>query len=147
MNKLTSDFYIQNAITVAKKLPGKIMVRKINNQMMKTKIVETEAYYGTKDKASHAYQNKKTDRTRPMFLKGGHTYIYLIYGIHHCLNIVTGKKEEPEAVLIRAIEPLTNLEMIKQNRKIKTNNTVELTNGPGKLCGSCKIKLGKIAGI
>ncbi|MFW6026535.1 MAG: DNA-3-methyladenine glycosylase, partial [Candidatus Woesearchaeota archaeon] len=80
------------------------------------------------------FKNKKTKRTRPMYKTGGFTYIYLIYGIYHCLNIVTGRKEKPQAVLIRAAEPVQGLDIIKQNRKIKSKKLKNLTNGPGKLC-------------
>lgn len=131
--KLTYDFYKRNAIEVAKDLLGKYLIRKIGTKDIICKIVETEAYIGPEDKACHAYDNKKTKRTKSMFKSGGNLYIYQIYGIHYCLNIVTNLKEKPEAVLIRAIEPIEGLDIIKRNRKIKSEKIENLTNGPGKL--------------
>jgi DNA-3-methyladenine glycosylase len=104
-----------------------------------TKIVDTEAYMGAEDKASHAYNNKKTKRTKTMFGKGGLAYIYLIYGMYHCFNVVTEVKDDPHAVLIRAVEPVEGLELIKKNRNIKSSNLEDLTNGPGKLSQALKI--------
>ncbi|MFW6035012.1 MAG: DNA-3-methyladenine glycosylase [Halothermotrichaceae bacterium] len=132
--KLGYDFYQQDAVTTAEKLVGKYVVRKIFEQKIICRIVETEAYVGPEDKGCHAYQNKKTKRTEVMFKKGGAAYIYLIYGIHNCFNIVVNRKNKPEAVLIRAVEPIEGLEIIRKNRPIKSNKIEELTNGPGKLC-------------
>lgn len=103
------------------------------------KIVDTEAYMGAEDKASHAYNNRKTKRTKTMFAKGGLAYVYLIYGMYYCFNIVTEARDNPHAVLIRAVEPVEGLEVIKENRKIKSNKIEALTNGPGKLSQALKI--------
>lgn len=132
--KLQRDFFTRDALTVARSLPGKNIVKKIKNKKMVVKIVETEAYLGAEDKASHAYKNNKTRRTRPMFKIGGFSYIYLIYGMYYCFNVVTGPEKDPQAVLIRAAEPIQGLDIIKQNRKINPEQTPNLTNGPGKLC-------------
>ncbi len=136
---LPKQFYQQDGVSLSRALVGKTLVRNVDKHVIETKIVETEAYIGPKDKGCHAYNNKKTKRTKPMFYEGGHMYVYLIYGMYHCLNIVANKKGKPEAVLIRAVEPLNNVEYLKQNRKKKIHNDVELNNGPGKLCEALKI--------
>lgn len=137
--RLKYKFYQKDAVQAAKDLLGKIIVRKYNGKTIKAKIVETEAYSGAEDKASHAYNNKKTKRTAPMFKQGGHSYIYLIYGMYYCLNVVTAAENNPHAVLIRAIEPIKGLKYIKENRKLKSSKIEDLTNGPGKLSQALKI--------
>jgi DNA-3-methyladenine glycosylase len=131
--RLTREFYLDDPRVVAKNLLGKELVRIINGEKIVCKIVETEAYGGVEDKGSHAFEGKRTKRTEPMFHMGGSIYVYLIYGMYHLLNIVTGEIEEPNAVLIRAVEPVKEIEYIKNNRKIKSNKVYDLTNGPGKL--------------
>ncbi len=138
-SRLGEKFFKQNAVVVARQLIGKLLIRKIKGQEIICKIVETEAYNGPQDKASHAYQNNRTKRTEVMFNIGGYTYIYLIYGMYYCFNIVTGCSGRPEAVLIRAVEPLAGIDLIKKNRKIKSKKKEDLTNGPGKLCQALKI--------
>jgi len=137
--KLDYHFYQRDAVTVAKELLGKFLVREIDDQKIIVKIVDTEAYMGAEDKASHAYNNKKTKRTKNMFARGGIAYIYLIYGMYYCFNIVTAAEDNPHAVLIRAVETVKGLELIKENRKIKSKKIEELTNGPGKLSQALKI--------
>ncbi|PXV69407.1 DNA-3-methyladenine glycosylase [Halanaerobium congolense] len=137
--RLKQVFYQKDAVQAAKDLLGKVIVRKYNDKTIKVKIVETEAYCGAEDKASHAHNNKKTKRTAPMFKKGGHSYIYLIYGMYYCLNVVTAAENNPHAVLIRAVEPLKGLNYIKENRQIKSSKIENLTNGPGKLSQALKI--------
>ncbi len=137
--RLALDFYQRDAITVAKDLLAKVLVRRVKGQEIRARIVETEAYVGPEDKGCHAYQNKRTKRTEVMFWPGGYTYVYLIYGMYNCLNIVTGSEDKPEAVLIRAIEPLDGLDIIKENRVIKSKKLANLTNGPGKLCQALDI--------
>ncbi|SIQ05861.1 DNA-3-methyladenine glycosylase [Halanaerobium kushneri] len=137
--RLNQKFYQKDAVQTAKDLLGKIIVRKYYGKTIKVKIVETEAYCGAEDKASHAYNNKKTKRTAPMFKEGGHSYIYLIYGMYYCFNVVTASENNPHAVLIRAVEPLTGIKQIKENRQIKSSRTEDLTNGPGKLSQALKI--------
>ncbi len=132
--RLEQEFFLQDALTLAKELIGKGLVREMDGRTIITRIVETEAYIGPEDKGCHAYNNKRTKRTETMFLEGGHAYIYLIYGMYYCLNVVAAEKDKPEAVLIRAVEPLEGLEYIQENRKIKSNKLEDLTNGPGKLC-------------
>ena len=123
MKELSQPFFEQNAVIVARDLLGKII--EVNG--MQGRIVETEAYCS--DKASHAYT--KTDRSALMYDTHGHIYVYLVYGMHHCLNI-TADKENPGAVLIRAVEPLTNIPVMKIWRQ--SDIVANLCNGPGKLC-------------
>jgi DNA-3-methyladenine glycosylase len=137
--RLKQEFYQKDAVQAARDLLGKIIVRKYNGKTITVKIVETEAYCGAEDKASHAHNNKKTKRTAPMFKEGGHAYIYLIYGMYYCLNVVTAAENNPHAVLIRGVEPLKGLKYIKENRQIKSSRSKDLTNGPGKLSQALKI--------
>jgi len=103
MIRLTKEFYSQSSIQVAPLLLGKYLCRKINNNILKYKITETEAYYGEEDTACHAHVGK-TERNKIMYLEGGVAYIYLCYGVHYLFNVVTGKMDFPEAVLIRGVE-------------------------------------------
>lgn len=137
--RFTKEFYLDDAVNLAKKLLGQYIVRVIDGKEIVVKIVETEAYVGPEDKGCHAYNNKRTNRTETMFLEGGHAYVYMIYGMYHCLNIVVAKENKPEAVLIRAVEPIKGFEYIKENRKIKSTKIEDLTNGPGKLCKALSI--------
>ena len=140
MKKLTRRFYTRSTLSVAKSLLGKILVRKIGQTALSGKIVEVEAYLGSKDPASHAYRGK-TRRNEVMFGVGGHLYVYFTYGMHFCANVVTGKKDVGEAVLIRAIEPLDGIDLMKRNRGFTDVRHLQggkhlytLTNGPAKLC-------------
>lgn len=118
MKRLNRNFYYKNSVAVAKKLLGKIIIRKYKGGMLSGKIVEVEAYRGNDDSGSHAYK-KKTKRNSIMFGKPGYAYVYLCYGNHYLLNIVTEKEGQAGAVLIRAVEPLKGID--------------KATNGPGKL--------------
>jgi DNA-3-methyladenine glycosylase len=115
--KLPVDFYLQpDVVQVAKNLLGKLLITKIGKQTTSGIIVETEAYAGKIDKASHAYGGKFTSRTQTMYQPGGVSYVYLCYGIHHLFNVVTNVEGTPDAVLIRAIEPLDGIEtMLKRS--------------------------------
>lgn len=135
--RLESNFYKQDALTLAKSLLGKLLVRVIEQEKIVCRIVETEAYLGPEDRACHAYKGLKTKRTAVMFEEGGLAYVYLIYGMHHCLNVVAGPYGKPEAVLIRGVEPLTSLTSLFKNRKVAEKKN--LTNGPGKLCQALAI--------
>ncbi|OGY42125.1 MAG: hypothetical protein A2Y67_01910 [Candidatus Buchananbacteria bacterium RBG_13_39_9] len=144
MRRLTKNFYQQDTFKLAKSLLGKYLVRKINNKTLLGKIVEVEAYYGPDDLASHASRGK-TPRTQIMFSQPGLAYIYLIYGMYYCFNIVTEAKNFPAAVLIRALEPISGLPQMYKNRYLnkKKDNFIlhpsALTNGPSKLCQAFKI--------
>ena len=118
--RLGRKFFIQPALTVAKNLLGKYLVRKIGNKLLAGKIVETDAYIGPKDRASHAFGGKITKRNIAEYTIGGHVYIYLVYGMYWQFNISTGVAGIPECVLIRALEP--------------TQESYKVANGPGKLC-------------
>ena len=134
MNKIIpNSFYLSdNVLQLSKNLLGKTLCTKILNQFTSGVIVEVEAYLGVKDKASHSYNNKRTSRTETMFKSGGISYVYLCYGIHHLFNIVVGRKNNPSAILVRAIEPLTGMDIMLKRRNF-TKLQTDLTNGPGKL--------------
>ena len=110
LKKLTIDFYKRkNAVLIARQLLGKIIVTHISGIITSGRIVETEAYLGTTDKASHAYAGKRTARNEHIYSGPGTSYVYICYGIHHLFNVVTNKKNIPHAVLIRAVEPLQGI--------------------------------------
>ncbi|MBI3326196.1 MAG: DNA-3-methyladenine glycosylase [Nitrospinae bacterium] len=129
--KLPHGFYEQPTVTVAQQLLGKYLVRGHPQGGTAGKIVETEAYVGPDDKASHASKGR-TPRTTIMFGPAGYAYVYLIYGFHHCFNIVTEMQGYPAAVLIRAVEPVEGIELMRARRR--THDARNLTNGPGKVC-------------
>jgi len=133
--KLSRDFYLVDAVTLARRLLGKVLVHRSPEGVTSGLIVETEAYMGIHDKASHAYGGKRTRRNEVMYLEGGHAYIYLNYGIHHLLNVVAGPRDVPMAVLIRAVEPLEGVELMARRRGIELDDKslYKLCNGPGKL--------------
>lgn len=141
MNKiLNNSFYEASTEEVAKKLLGKLLCRKTETGLYAGKIVETEAYLGEKDLASHASRGR-TPRTEIMYGPPGHAYIYLIYGMYYCLNVVTEKKGVASAVLIRALEPvILESQNIEEGQDFFQNKKVEkILNGPGKLCREFKI--------
>ena len=120
--KLSTQYFINNnTLQLSKSLIGKYIYTNINNSIVCGMIVETEAYAGIDDKASHAYNNKRTQRTETMYQKGGIAYVYLCYGMYHLFNVITNIKDVPHAVLIRAIEPLDGVKKIKDRRKIFNN--------------------------
>ena len=133
--RLPLSFYQQqDVVKIAHDLLGKFLMTNIDEEgITGGMIVETEAYAGTTDKASHAYGNRKTERTRVMYEEGGIAYIYFIYGFHHMFNVVTNMAGVPHAVLIRAIEPIEGLEIMGKRRKLKSTDR-KLTSGPGVLC-------------
>lgn len=138
--RLSRDFYERDAREVAIDLLGKILVHEVNGIKLKGKIVETEAYIGAIDKASHAYGGKKTPRLEALYGKAGISYVYFIYGMYYCFNVITKEEGVAEGVLIRAVEPLEGLDMMSQNRFKKSFNELtntqkkNLTSGPSKLC-------------
>ncbi len=140
--KLPRNFYTRNAITVAKELLGKVLVKKDGKQLLSGLIVETEAYDGLVDEAAHTFIGR-TKRNEIMFNEGGYFYVYFTYGNHFCCNVVTGKKNHGAAVLIRAVEPLTGIKKMAKNRfdKIEINEKekINLTSGPGKICKAFNI--------
>lgn len=135
MERLKREFFIRKADIVAKDLVGRYLIRETKNSKIIGKIIETEAYLGPEDKASHSYNYKRTKRTKTMFEKPGTFYIYLIYGMYHCLNVITEPIDMPSAVLIRQLYPVKGIELMKKNRPVKIGkNFKNLIDGPGKLC-------------
>jgi DNA-3-methyladenine glycosylase len=129
------DFFAKDTIVVAKELLGNYLVRETPRGLIIGKIIEVEAYLGPEDKASHSYDYKRTDRTKVMYLKPGTFYIYLIYGLYNCLNVITEPEGMPCAVLIRQLLPVEGIDLMEQNRSIKIGTKYQnLVDGPGKLC-------------
>lgn len=145
MKTLGREFYDRDSVIVAKELLGKVLVHEMDGQRISAKIVETEAYMGIEDKAAHSYGGRRTPRVEVMYGGPGFSYVFFVYGMHHCFNIVTREEGNPQAVLIRAAEPVEGLEPMAQNRFRKTWQQLTksqingLTNGPGKLCGALAI--------
>jgi DNA-3-methyladenine glycosylase len=129
--KLSRSFYEQPTLEVARQLLGKYLVRKHPDGTTVGRIVETEAYVGPQDKACHASRGR-TPRTEIMFGPAGHAYVYFVYGFHHMLNIVTERVGFPAAVLIRAVEPVAGVALMKKRRSVELPRN--LASGPGKLC-------------
>lgn len=142
---LDKKFFNRDTLQVAKDLLGKTLIRNDNGIIYKTKIVETEAYLGIEDRASHTFADNKTQRNKIMYEDAGTIYVYQTYGIHFMLNFVTLEKGRPEAVLIRGVEPLNEFDNIGINRfgkvfkELSTYQKKNLTNGPGKLTKALNI--------
>lgn len=141
MDILSRDFYDRDTVTVARDLLGKLLVRTLENgTRLSCAITETEAYVGPVDKACHAYNYRRTARTETLFARPGTAYIYLIYGMYHCLNFVTEPEGTPCAVLIRGVVPVENGEILAKNRfgrgidELTAYQRKNFLNGPGKLC-------------
>ncbi|MFX1454734.1 MAG: DNA-3-methyladenine glycosylase [Promethearchaeota archaeon] len=133
--RLKRPFFNRNTERVARDLLGKLLVRETDFGRIVGEIIEVEAYLGPDDKASHSYNYKKTERTKVMYDKPGTLYVYLVYGMYFCLNVITEAESIPCAVLIRQVFPIKGIELITENRKIQAgNNYKNLTDGPGKLC-------------
>lgn len=142
MEPLPRTFYDRDTVQAARALLGQYLVRVLpDGRELVCRITETEAYVGRMDKACHAYGYKRTPRTQTLFARPGTAYIYLIYGMYHCLNFVTEPEGEPAAVLIRGARPVQNGDIIAKNRferKMKELTSYQkknFLNGPGKLCG------------
>lgn len=133
------EFFDRDTLEVAKDLLGKIIIRKDNNIIYKARIVETEAYMGIEDRACQTFGNKKTNRNKIMYEDAGTIYIYQTYGIHYLMNFITRDNNHPEGVLIRAIEPLSEIDNFSLNRfglkyeNLSPYQKKNLTNGPGKI--------------
>ena len=129
--KIPTSFYEQSdVVALTKELVGKILVTNFEQKLTAGRIVEAEAYNGPFDKASHSYNNRRTKRTEVMYSAGGIAYIYLCYGIHQMFNVVTNVKDIPNAILIRALEPLAGVDVMLERTK-KTIHSFDLTRGPG----------------
>ena len=129
--KLEREFYRRSGLIVARELIGKKLICKTDEGIAGGIIIEAEAYMGATDAAAHSYKNRRTSRTEAMFNDGGHAYIYLIYGMYLCFNVVANVVDVPEAILIRALEPTDGIELMKKRRN--KNSIKDLCSGPGKL--------------
>ena len=129
--KLPLSYYSnQDVLFLAQDLLGKVLFTEIKGAVTAGIIVETEAYFGVTDKASHAYGGRRTDRTDTLYSHGGISYVYLCYGIHHLFNVVTSVKDEPHAVLVRAVEPFIGREIIETRRNMPASRAA-ISSGPG----------------
>jgi DNA-3-methyladenine glycosylase len=139
--KLNQDFYIRNSVTqIAQELLGKYIFTYIDNKLTAGIITETEAYAGIVDRASHAYNYRRTARTEVMYAQGGVAYVYLCYGVHHLFNVVTNQKEVPHAVLLRGIYPVSGIEIMEKRigKKFKDKS---FSDGPGKASKALGIRV------
>ena len=141
MEPLSRTFYDRDTVQAARALLGQHLVRVLpDGTELRCRITETEAYIGRMDRACHAYGYKRTPRTETLFAPPGTAYIYLIYGMYHCLNLVTEPEGEPAAVLIRGAQPVQNGDIIAKNRfgcklsQLTSYQKKNFLNGPGKLC-------------
>ena len=141
--KLPREFYTRaDVLTVARRLLGQVLVVPTRHgDRVSGIIVEAEAYRGPEDRASHAYGGRRTRRTETMYRMGGTAYVYFVYGMYHQFNVVTNVPEIPHAVLVRALEPVEGIELMRARRPDQSD--VNLANGPGKLC----IALGIVRGL
>lgn len=138
MARLSREFYNGDTVQIAQDLLGKYLVRVLDGQLLAGRITETEAYIGRCDKACHAYNYRRTERTSTLFGPPGHAYIYFIYGMYHCLNFVTEPEGEPAAVLIRAVEPAAGMDTMLRlrygDKPLTAYRRKNFLNGPGKVC-------------
>lgn len=145
MARLTAKFFLGDTVQVAQNLLGHFLVRVADGETLVCRITETEAYVGAIDKACHAYGGRHTPRTETLYAAPGTAYVYLIYGMHHCLNFVTGPEGEASAVLIRGCEPVGNVDAIarrrfgKDLRDTSVSQRKNFMNGPGKVCKALSI--------
>ena len=132
--KLPREFYLRpNVLTVSRDLLGKLLVVPgPNGERVSGKIVEVEAYRGPEDRASHAYGGRRTKRTETMYRTGGVAYVYFVYGMYFQFNVVSGIEDVPHAILVRAVEPVEGIEIMRERRRVHGDH--HLTSGPGKLC-------------
>lgn len=132
--KLPREFYTRsNVLTVARDLLGKLLVvPAADGRRVSGMIVEVEAYRGPEDRASHAYGGRRTRRTETMYGQGGVAYVYFVYGMYHQFNVVSNAADVPHAILVRALEPVEGIELMRERRHLHPDHN--LTNGPGKLC-------------
>jgi DNA-3-methyladenine glycosylase len=140
LNRLCREFFDRRTEKVAEELIGKYLIRETVKGKIVGKIIEVEAYLGPTDKASHSYNYKKTERTKVMYEKPGILYVYLVYGMYFCLNVITEPINMPCAVLIRQLYPIDGIELMLENRNVKIGKDYKnLVDGPGKVCMAFKI--------
>lgn len=142
----TQSFYEVPAQRLARRLLGCVLVRQLGSLQLRGRIVETEAYVGVQDAGCHSFSGRRTPRNDAMYAKAGTAYVYFTYGMHYCMNVVAGKKEEPVAVLLRALEPLheagsAELRAMHAARGPAAKRARDLCNGPGKLCQALGIDI------
>jgi DNA-3-methyladenine glycosylase len=136
--RLPRSFYAHDSLEVARRLLGKRLVHRLaDGTRLSGVIVETEAYLGVIDKGAHTFNGRRTQRTEAMYGEPGLSYVYFIYGMYHCLNVVTTAKDVPEAALIRAVDPREGLEHMRA--RLPHASAHHLANGPGKLCRALEI--------
>ena len=140
--RLSREFFENEPLQLARTLIGMELISRLCGVPCGGIIVETEVYIGPADRASHAWGNRRTDRTEVQFGPRAHAYVYQIYGIHCCFNVVVGPARMPAVVLIRALHPTIHLELMAKNRGITLDNTRLLTSGPGRLTQA--LGIGKI---
>ncbi|MEE8392592.1 MAG: DNA-3-methyladenine glycosylase [Anaerolineae bacterium] len=133
---MNRDFFARDTLTVARELLGQRLVRVLDGERLSGRIVEVEAYIGEDDQASHAHPGR-TRRNAPMYGPPGHSYVYFLYGMHHCFNVVTEREGFPAAVLVRALEPLEGIENMRELRGGRPD--LPLTSGPARLCQALDI--------
>ena len=134
MKKLPRAFYLGDTVSIARALLGCVLWRRLDHgELLAARIVETEAYLGANDLASHARRGLRSPRNESMYLEGGHAYVYFTYGMHWCMNVVTQEAGLAEAVLLRAAEPVRGVEVMRERRP-KAKKDHDLMNGPGKIC-------------
>jgi DNA-3-methyladenine glycosylase len=145
MIKLEREFYSRDSVTVAKELLGKYLAYVVDDEELIGKIVEVEAYMGPEDKAAHSYNNRRTERNEVMYGPPGFAYVYIIYGMYNCMNVVVKEIGIPQAILIRALEPVKGLDKMSRYRysknyeELSRREIIGLTSGPGKLCKAFSI--------
>lgn len=146
-NLLKRDFYLRDTLTVARELLGKYLISKKDDEILIAKIVEVEAYLGYEDKAAHTYGGRRTQRTEVMYGNAGIAYVYFTYGMHNLLNVVTREESIGEAVLIRAVEPISEFDNFSMRRfgknyaELNSYQKKNITNGPAKLTKAMGIDL------
>ena len=140
MKPLSARFYQRDTTTVARELLGKQLVRVQNKKITSGIIIETEAYLGLDDPACHTFGGRHSERVKSMYLMGGHAYVYFIYGLHFCFNVVTQNQKKPEAVLIRSLWPVDGIATMQKRRH--TEIIKNLCSGPAKLCEALGIDRG-----
>ena len=142
---LPQEFFNGDTVDIARAMVGKYLIRRYAGVTLAARVTETEAYVGRMDKACHAYGYRKTERTRTLYAPPGTAYVYLIYGMHCCLNLVTEPEGEPAAVLIRGLSPRYGQDIITENRfhckcgEMTAYQKKNFLNGPGKLCAGMNI--------
>ena len=142
---VSQSFFDRDTVTVARDLLGKYLVRRYGGHLLAARITETEAYIGRMDRACHAWNYRRTKRTETLFAPPGTAYVYLIYGMHCCLNLVTEPEGEPAAVLIRGVEPRHSVDIIAENRfrckaaEMTARQKKHFLDGPGKVCAGLDI--------